>query len=215
MSDCCDADYDSAFSDRFARRRSRRYRRHGLTPSASNLVEFAAEGLPAGGSVLEIGGGVGEVQVELLKRGAGHVTNLEISTRYEQEAARLLEHSGMTGRVTRRLLDIARSPDEVQPADVVVLHRVVCCYRDFDRLLSAAAAHARRRLVFSHPSDNLLIRAEFAAENVYRRLTRSSFRAFVHSPDAMIAAAESDGLVTSHRRHCGQWDVVGLVRRSR
>jgi magnesium-protoporphyrin O-methyltransferase len=212
MPDCCDPDYGSVFSDRFARQRSRRYRRRGLTPAARRLVEYAAEGLRDGGSVLEIGGGVGEVQVELLKRGAGHVTNLEISTGYEEEAARLLEQSGMTGRVTRRLVDIALAPDDVEPADVVVLHRVVCCYRDFSLLLSAAAAHARRRLVFTHPADNLVIRAAFGAENVYRRLTRNAFRAFVHPPEAMIAVAESDGLVTTYRHHSRDWDVVGLVR---
>ena len=55
----------------------------------------------------------------------------------------------MTDRVTRRFTDIATSPEEVEPADVVVLHRVVCCYPDYERLLSAAASHAKRLLVYS------------------------------------------------------------------
>ena len=212
MTDCCDpSGYESVFSGRFARRRSRRYSRRGLTPAATRVLDFAADGIE-GASVLEIGGGVGELQVELLKRGAARVTNLEISGSYEDEAARLLERSGLGGRVTRRIVDIATAPDEVEPADVVVLHRVVCCYPDHARLLKAAAAHAGRRLVFSHPADNLLTRTEFGAENLYRRLTRNSFRAFIHPPDAMIAAAESDGLVTTYRHHSREWDVVGLVR---
>jgi len=212
MAECCGPDgYESVFNGRFARRRARRYRRRGLTPSATRLVDFAADGLE-GGSVLEIGGGVGEVQIELLRRGAGRVTNLEISTSYEDEAARLLERYGLTGRVTRRMLDIAQAPDEVEDADVVVLHRVVCCYPDHRRLLSAAASHARRRLVFTHPADNLVTRIEFGAENLYRRLARSDFRAFVHPPEAMIEAAESAGLTTTYRHHSRDWDVVGLVR---
>jgi magnesium-protoporphyrin O-methyltransferase len=212
MGECCDpGDYESVFSGRFARRRSRRYRKHGLTPAAGRVVEFAAAGIE-GATVLEIGGGVGELQVELLRRGAAHATKLEISSSYEEAATALLDHSGVTGRVTRRIVDIAQTPDDVEPADVVVLHRVVCCYRDFSRLLSAAAAHARRRLVFSHPAVNLLTRTEFGAENLYRRLTRNSFRAFIHPPAAMIAAAEGDGLVTTYRHHSREWDVVGLVR---
>lgn len=102
---------------------------------------------------------MGEVQVELLRRGASKVTNLEISTNYEAEAARLLEASGVADRVTRRFIDIATSPAEVAPADVVVLHRVVCCYPDYERLLSAAADHAHRLLVFSYPPRNLVSRA--------------------------------------------------------
>jgi magnesium-protoporphyrin O-methyltransferase len=213
VSGCCDHDgYQSVFSRRFARRQSRRYHRRGLTPAARGIVDFATSRGINGASVLEIGGGVGQIQIELLRRGAAHVTNLEISENYEAEAARLLDESGMTGRVTRRFLDIARTPDEVEATDVVVLHRVVCCYRDFSALLSAAADHARRLLVFSHPADNALNRLEFGAENVYRRLTGNDFRAFVHPPHELVRAAESGGLAVAHRSLARDWEVVGLTR---
>jgi magnesium-protoporphyrin O-methyltransferase len=213
VSGCCDPeDYQSVFSGRFARRQSRRYRRRGLTPAAQGIVDFAtAEGI-AGATVLEIGGGVGHVHVELLRRGASQVTNLEISQHYEAEAARLLEQTGMVDRVTRRFIDIAQQPDEVEPADVVVLHRVVCCYPDYDRLLSVAAGHARKALAYSHPAANMINRVQFGAENTWRRLTRNDFRAFVHPPEGMIRAAQADGLTVAYRRHARDWDVVGLAR---
>lgn len=213
MTGCCDPeDYQSVFSGRFARRQSRRYRRRGLTPAARQIVEFASSRGIAGATVLEIGGGVGQLQIELLRRGASHVTNLEISPNYETEAARLLEQTGLTGRVTRRLLDIAQTPEQVEPADVVVLHRVVCCYPDYARLLKVAAGHARTALVYSHPAANLVNRAQFGAENLYRRLTRTDFRAFVHPPDGMVRAAACDGLAVTYRQHARDWDVVGLSR---
>ena len=155
MGDCCDRDaYQITFGDRFARRIARRYRRRGLDRSRQRVVGFLTDRGIEGASVLEIGGGVGEIHLELLRRGARRVTNLEISPNYEQEAARLLEGSGLAGWVTRRLVDIATSPDEVEAADVVVLHRVVCCYPDYERLLSAAGRHTRRLLAFSYPPRN-------------------------------------------------------------
>ena len=105
----------------------------------------------------------------------------------------MLEDSGMAARVTRRLLDIASSPEEVETADVVVLHRVVCCYPDYERLLSAAASHAKRLLVFSHPPRNLFTRSVLSCENLLHRLRSSDFRAFVHPPAAMINVAEAKG----------------------
>jgi 2-polyprenyl-3-methyl-5-hydroxy-6-metoxy-1,4-benzoquinol methylase len=151
--ECCDSnDYQSVFSRRFARRQSRRYKRHGLTPAAQGIVDFATSQGIKGATVLEIGGGVGHIQVELLRRGAAFVTNLELSENYEPEATRLLADSGMADRVTRRFLDIAQAPDAVEPADVVVLHRVICCYPDYARLLKVAASHARTALVYSHPA---------------------------------------------------------------
>ena len=140
------------------------------------------------------------------------MTNLEISENYEAEAKRLLEETGMTDQVTRRFLDVAQAPDEVEPADVVVLHRVVCCYLDYVRLLSVAADHARRALVYSYPAANVVNRLQFGAENVYRRLTGNAFRVFVHSPEGMIGAAESGGVTVAYRRHARDWDVVGLAR---
>ncbi len=128
MGDCCEPDgYDAAFSDRFARRVARRYRRRGLSRSSRAIVSFLSERGIAGASVLEIGGGVGDIQVELLRRGATRATNLEMSTNYEPEAVELLDRAGMRDRVDRRFLDIALVPDEVDRADIVVLHRVVCC----------------------------------------------------------------------------------------
>ena len=70
----------------------------------------------------------------------------------------------------RRIIDIAQVPDEVERADVVVLHRVFCPYPDYERLLGAAARKTGRLLVFSHPSGNLVSRAVFSAENGMRRL---------------------------------------------
>lgn len=213
MAGCCEPDpYQSVFTRRFARRTAKRYRNRGLSPAATRIVEFVTDHGVQGASVLEIGGGVGEIQVELLRRGASNVTNLELSTQYEHEAARLLAGTGLAGRVDRRFLDIAREPERVEPADVVVLHRVVCCYQDYQRLLCAAAQHATQLLVYSHPPDNPATRAVTWSENFARRVRGNAFRGYVHPPTAMIAAAEGDGLRMTYQHHSRDWDVVGLVR---
>lgn len=213
MPSCCDGEgYDAVFTDRFANKVARRYRRRGLSATSRRMVNFLTEHGLDGASVLEIGGGVGEIQLELLRRGAARVTNLEISTSYEEQARDLLEQSGMTGRVTRRFLDIARSPDEVEPADIVVLHRVVCCYPDYEALLSAAGRHTRRLLVFSHPPSNALTRALIGAENLGRRLRGQSFRAFAHPAGAMVSVLTGTGLVPRFVHAGWSWSVVGLER---
>ena len=213
MCECCNPrGYQMTFGDRFARRLARRYRRRGLNRTQQRLVGFLADRGLQDASVLEIGGGLGEIQVELLRRGASQVTSLEISEGYEARAAELLEASGMTHRVDRRFLDIATSPDAVATADVVVLHRVVCCYRDYERLLGAAGSHALKLLVFSYPPRNLLSRAVIGWDNVVRRLRRNDFRAFVHPPEAMLAVLRQQGLRPRYHHRGLAWEVVGLQR---
>jgi magnesium-protoporphyrin O-methyltransferase len=55
-------------------------------------------------------------------------------------------------------------------------------------------------------------KAIIGSENLVRRLQGNPFRAFVHPPDAMVAAAEGDGLRTEYRHRAKDWQVVGLVR---
>jgi 2-polyprenyl-3-methyl-5-hydroxy-6-metoxy-1,4-benzoquinol methylase len=213
MDGCCGDDgYGDTFGTGFSRRVARRYRKRGLDPTAARMVEFAAAHGVAGASVLEIGGGVGGIQVELLKQGAARTTNLELVDSYEADATALAAAAGVADRITRRQLDIAVAPDDVEPHDIVVLHRVVCCYPDYRLLLGAAADHATRVLVFSHPPGNWVARAMFGAENALRRVRGSSFRAFVHDPDALVSAAEHGGRMHTRYRHRGaSWNVVGLT----
>lgn len=178
------------------------------------MVSFLTDRGIEGASVLEIGGGVGELHVELLRRGAARATNLEISTNYEPEAARLLAHSGLGSRVDRRFVDIATVPDEVERADVVLLHRVVCCYPDYERLLGAAAGKADRLLVFSHPPRNLPTRARQLLDNIIHRLRGEHFRVFAHSPAAMVDVLRQAGMQDSYRWRGLGWCVVGLERSS-
>ena len=176
------------------------------------MVDRLTDGGVAGATVLEIGGGVGDIQLELLRRGAASATNLEISPGYEAEAAALIEEAGFTGRVQRRLVDIADDPAAVEPADIVVLHRVVCCYPDYARLLGVAADHTRRQLVFSHPPRNRVSRAVIATQNRLLRLAGRDFQAFAHPPAAMLAVLAEHGLrpVVVHGE--GVWRVAAATR---
>jgi SAM-dependent methyltransferase len=204
-------DHRRIFNERFARRLTNRYSKRGLDKTARTMVEFLRQLGLEGASVLEIGGGVGEIEIELLQAGAGRAQNLELSPAYEHQARTLAEQAGVQGRLDWRLHDLAADPGAVAPADLVVLHRVVC-YPDYARLLGAAADHARHALVFSYPPRNPLPRVFYSVFNLVMRLTRSSFRGFAHPPDAMVAVLEDHGLRRTYRRRSRIWQVAGLER---
>jgi hypothetical protein len=213
MASCCNPrGCDTFFGRRFARRVAKRYRKRGLDTTSGAMVDFLAARGIADATVLEIGGGVGEIQIELLKRGAGRTVNLELSPAYEDEARALLAESGLADRVTRRMHDIAVAPDGVEPADAVVLHRVVCCYPDYERLLGAAADRARHLLVFSYPRRNALSRLIVAAQNLAFRVIRKEFRTFVHPPAAMLEVLRARGLEPAYAQRGRVWAVAGLTR---
>jgi 2-polyprenyl-3-methyl-5-hydroxy-6-metoxy-1,4-benzoquinol methylase len=207
---CCPGDYDRFFSRRCARSFAKKYRKRGLDKTARKMADFLRERGIEGATVLEIGGGVGEIEIELLKAGAARAENLELSPAYEEEARTLAEEAGVGGRIDWRIHDVAEDPEAVEPADIVVMHRVVCCYPDYERLLGAAADHARRALVFSYPPRNALSRSF----NLAMRLMGSDFRGFPHPPGAMLAVLERRGLRRTYDHHGRIWQVAGHERAS-
>ncbi len=213
MPTCCTSrGCDGFFTSRMAKRAAERYRKKGVDKTAKRMVAFLEGHGIEGATVLEIGGGVGEVQVELLKRGAAHTLSLELSPSYDEEAVRLVREAGLEGRAERRLHDIAADPGSVEPADVVVLHRVVCCYPDYEQLLTAAAEHAGRLLVFSYPPRNVLSRFLLGAQNLLFRLQRKEFRTFAHPPARMLGVVEERGFFLTYAHRPVVWQIAGFER---
>lgn len=215
MTSCCDPrGCDGFFTERMAHRAANRYRENGLDRTARRLVTFLEREGVTEATVLEIGGGVGEVQIELLRLGAAHALNLELSAAYEDDAARLLHEAGVGDRAHRRIHDIAADPDGVASADVVVLNRVVCCYPDYERLLGAAADHAKRLLVFSYPPRNAISRFLIGLQNLTFKLRGKEFRAFVHPPEAMFDVLEKRGFHRAYAHDPVVWHVAGFARKT-
>ena len=208
MPGCCTpSGYRKIFGERTARRDVRKYRRRGLDRAARRIVSFLTERGIDGDAVLEVGGGVGAIQLELLKAGAARTTNVELSPEYEPYAFELLAEET---RVERRIGDFVRDAAELGEADDVVLHRVVCCYPDAEALVGAAAEHARRRLVLSFPHDTAPFRAGSAIFNAFLALTRTEFRTFIHPHATIVGAAR--GLEPVFEARTRMWRVVGFER---
>jgi 2-polyprenyl-3-methyl-5-hydroxy-6-metoxy-1,4-benzoquinol methylase len=213
VSCCPPKGYTSVFSKRAARRDARRYRKDGLDDIGEEMVAFLRERGVEGATVLEVGGGVGALQLELLKAGAAQATNLELSPEYEDAAAELAQEAGVAERVERRLGDLAADPGLAGEADAVLMHRVVCCYPDYDALVGAAAERARRYLVMSFPRPRVLIRLGMGAVNLGARLLRWEYRTWVHPPEAIVAAAERHGLALVGESSGRIWQVASLERK--
>jgi hypothetical protein len=209
---CARATYDKFFDERQARRDAKHYRRKGLDPAARWMVSVARGQGVEGASALEAGGGVGAIQIELLKSGVASSTIVEMSGGYDSEATLLAREAGVERRIQRRIGNF--STTDVEPADIVVLHRVVCCYPDYDELLSAAAGRTRRLLVFTHPPGNVVGRLFVAVANAWMRLTRNTLRVFAHPPAALADAARRHGLELAAQRTRGFWRGLAFVRRS-
>lgn len=213
MGGCCrPSDFDQIFDEKRARNKARDYARKGVTGDSRRIVELVRRSIPPGYSLLEVGGGIGEIQLELLRDGAARVVNVELATQWEKSALELLRERGLGERVERRLGDFVREGDDIPAADVVVMNRVVCCYPDAEALVGAAADHARRLLVMTLPVDRWWIRFGFAVPNVLLSFRGSTFRALVHPTHAVRSTAERHGLRLAQHDRGIIWQLLAFGR---
>ena len=213
MSDCCSPKgYRWVFSESSARSEARRYRRKGLDATSRRIVEFLKGQGVEGRSVLEVGGGIGAIQIELLKAGASGAVSIELTPTYERVANELLSEAGLSDRVERKVMDFAQAASRVESADVVIMNRVICCYPDMPRLAGAAADHARELLVMSYPRRSWWMRLGLGIANMMLLVMRREFHIFLHPPGRIIATSEQHGLqpVLSERGFI--WSVAALRR---
>jgi SAM-dependent methyltransferase len=198
---------ESHFDRKVAERDLRRYRRSGADATTKLILAELRRWPLEGRCLLDVGSGIGVIEVELADTRIASVTFVEASPAYLEVAQREVK-ARYESRPTQFLLgDFATIADTLPDADVVTLDRVVCCYSDAEALLRGAAARTRQRLAFTYPRNRWYVRTMVAMENFWRRLTSSKFRAFVHSPQRMGAVLESAGFVCSSHHDTFMWTL--------
>ena len=213
MSGGCCRGAEKIFDDGIARRDLRRYRRRGPSkPTRRLLDELRRDGL-RDATVLDIGGGVGAIQHELLDAGARRVVGVDASPAYLRAARSESERRGHVAQVSYHEGDFVALAEGIAPADVVTLDRVICCYPDLEALVGRSAERARRLYGLVHPRDSWWTRLGVGLVNAGLRLTRREFRTYVHPVDAVDALARHDGLALRVRKSVGPvWQVAVYAR---
>jgi hypothetical protein len=200
------------FKPRMARRSLEKYRKKGHGDLERQMVAAASQGGLAGARVLEIGGGIGTIQSELLEAGAERGEVVELVPAWEPYARELARDKRLEERTSFRVADVLDDPESVEPADVVVMNRVVCCSPEGVRLAAVAAGLARRTLVLSFPQDVFWVRAGLRVVNAGLRLMGGSFRVFAHPREALLGAARAEGLSLAESGRGAIWEFAALSR---
>jgi magnesium-protoporphyrin O-methyltransferase len=165
-----------------------------------------------GATLLDIGGGIGVIQHELLDSGAARATSVEASSAYLSAARSESDRRGLTDRVTYHHGDFVDLAESIQPADVVTLDRVLNVYPAWERLASLSAEHARRLYGVVIPRDTRFVRLVIFAINLVQRLRRQRVRAAVVPIESSSGSSASKGSRRFSATVGPAWQVV-LYRR--
>ena len=208
---CCEIT-DNAFSDAEARSEMRNYRRRGPMKQTKLMLEAIRSLGLRNADLLDIGGGIGAIHHELLKDVAQDATHVDASSAYLREAKAETARRGHSERVHFIHADFTEVASELPSADIVTLDRVVCCYPDFQRLLTAAAEHSQRALALTYPRETWYLRIGLQIANFFQKLRNDPFRVFLHPISEMDLLLKREGFERVSLRRLFVWEMA-LYRR--
>jgi SAM-dependent methyltransferase len=211
VSGCCGSGIPSCeavFDEKAASDDVDRFRRHGPRWATRELIDELSTGFAlAASSVIDIGAGVGAVHLGLLERGAAHAVDLDGSSAYLRAASVEAERLGFADRVEHVLGDAVVIGPLLEPADLVALDRVICCFADLADLLGAAAALASQRIGLVYPRDIWWIRVGARLTNPVLFSRSAGFRFRVHRREAIAGLLVGAGFVPLAARDGRLWRV--------
>jgi magnesium-protoporphyrin O-methyltransferase len=207
---CCGAcdGYASPIDEGVVAADRERYRSDGPDRTTRLLLDMIGSHATPGVTLLDVGGGIGVIGLELLKSVASRVVLVEASPAYVEAARAEADRAGVAERLDAKAADLVRHADEIAEADVVTLDRVVCCYPDARALVSASVARARSLYGLVLPKDAWFVRLAVRLENVRWWLRRSGYRARAHPHAPIDALLAEHGFGPRAEAFTSLWRVV-------
>jgi len=199
---------EAHFDQKTATKELQQYRNEGPAKETRLLIDaLIAEGISEM-TLLDIGGGIGALQHELLKAGVSSCINVEASRAYIEAVKEEAERQGHADRINHLHGDFIDLAEDLPQCDIVTLDRVICCYHDVEGLVKKSSALARRAYCVVYPLDKWSVRIGGVLENLTYRLRRSPFRFFVHPPELVEEIIRSNGFERRFYREEGMWQIV-------
>ena len=210
---CCQALYDHTFDTAKANEDLQAYYDHGIKNNSRQLYNMIST-LPLEGiDALDVGGGVGAITFELFKLGVRSATMVDISVQYVQLFLEEAKQQGLYNSAQGIQGDFLQCANQISPHDLLVMDKVVCCYNNYDSLVSRAGEKARRWIAYSLPADVWWVRWGHWFEQIWNRVKGDHFKTYVHPTAKIEAILLSKGFRLLEKRRWREWEYALFERK--
>lgn len=207
---CCSHRRDAGkfFDDKTARRELRRYDRKGPEKSTRLLLDALRDKDMQHKTLIDIGGGIGAISFELLEHGISESHHVDTSKAYLSVMQSETQKRDLDEKVSHQYGDFTELAFDTEPADIVTLDKVICCYPDMEKLVDCSAGKAKQFYGVAYPRD--LPGANFAVSvvNLWFKIRRIDFRTYFHPPSKIDKRIVSNGFRKIYRDNTILWEVV-------
>ena len=172
---------EKTFGEKNAKHKLKQYLKKGAGKETKTLINAFKNFNLKNKSLLDIGGGIGAIPIELAKQGVFGVTGVDASTHYLKIAKK--EISKILSDVKFIEGDFVDLADEIPEHDIVTLDKVICCYAGMERLVSYSAKKAKKYYAIIIPREIFLIKLGLKLLNLIYLIIQNPMKVFAHKTD--------------------------------
>ena len=178
---CCQCQgIENMFDKKTAKSELKRYLKKGPSKTTTMLLDAILKEGVQGLDFLDIGGGIGAIQYDLIKAGASNGTSIEASSAYVDLVKEEILQNDLAERIDCKYGDFTTIASDVDKADIVTLDKVICCYDDMSELVRLSSKLSRKIYAIIYPRDVWWTKLALPFINFYPIIKGSPFRVFIH-----------------------------------
>ncbi len=206
---CCQCQgIEKEFNDKYVTKAFKAYNKNGPSKTTKILIKLLKENGVKGETLLDIGGGIGAIQLELFKEGLTGSFMVDASAPFLNTARKESKLQGFEERVKYYQGDFVELAKEIEKTSIVTLDKVLCCYDNLQALVKLSARKAKQLYGVIYPRDTWWVKASFSFFNFFLWLSRNPFRVFIHSSDKVNKLVHAEGLKKKNYYKTFMWQVV-------
>ena len=210
---CCQCQgIENMFDKKTAKRELKRYIKKGPSKTTAMLLDAIHKEDVQGLDFLDIGGGIGAIQYDLIKAGASNGTSIEASSAFIDLVKEETLQSGLDERIDFKHGDFTKTASDVDTADIVTLDKVICCYDNMSELVILSSKLARKIYAVIYPRDVWWTKLAFLFINFYSIIKGSSFRVFIHPTIKVEEIIFGNGLKRNYYATTIFWQVATFTK---
>ena len=196
------------FDKKAANRQLKRYLKKGPSKTTTMLLDAIHKIDVQGLDFLDIGGGIGAIQYDLIKAGASGGTSIEASSAYIDVVKDEILQNSLAETVSFKYGDFTTMASDVNSADIVTLDKVICCYDDMSDLVGLSSKLARKIYAVIYPREVWWTKLAVLMMNFYTRIKGCSFRTFIHPTQKVEEIIFGNGLKRNYYATTLIWQVA-------
>lgn len=141
------------------------------------------------------------------------MVNVDASPAYLNLARLEAGRQGYSDQASYYQGDFVELASNIEPADMVTLDSVICCYHDMNALVRLSVERAREYYGLIYPIDRWWLKALLPLFNGTFWLRRNPYRIFLHATKSVDKLVRSYGFGRGYYRQ--YWGVAQIVLYSR